>query len=183
MSKRCFCLTAALALLLSAPLLAQLPPSGGTVGVYFDEEGTVSSVSGLFSFPQLATLDAYVIAFWEATVGGASYSISGLPPSILVVTEEVPGGISIGSAFDGCGIEAGLTLPGFGFYGTPVVISHLQLLNNGLGSGMTLCVEAHCNYGEVVVSDNQANLFSASGLCGAVATESSSWGSVKNLYR
>ena len=70
-----------------------------------------------------------------------------------------------------------------GFYGTPVVISKITLFNNGLGHSMTLCVEGHCNYGEVVVSDNQANLFGADGLCGVVGADDTSWGAVKNMYR
>jgi hypothetical protein len=95
----------------------------------------------------------------------------------------VPTGINVGSAFDACGVEMGFLLPEFGFYGTPVLASHIRLFNNGLGQSMTLCVEDHCNYGAVVVADNQANLFWADGLCGVVGAEQDSWGSVKNLYR
>jgi hypothetical protein len=179
--KKCYLGALAALLLVSAPLFAQLPPSGATVGVYFDEEGTVSIIH---HFPGLSTLDAYVVVYWEAMVGGASYSMNQPPPDVLVVAEEYPDGVNIGSPFDGCGTEVGLFLPGFGFYGTPVVISHIQLLNvTPVGTNVTLCIGPHCNYGEVVVSDNQANLFSGDGLCGVVGAESTTWGAVKNTYR
>jgi hypothetical protein len=168
-------------LLVSAPAWAVLPPSGGSIGVFFDVEGTVVSLN---AFPSFTELDAYIIVYWEAMVGGAAYSIPGPPPGTMLAVEEWPDGINIGSAFDGTGCEVGLFLPGFGYYGTPVLMSHIKLFNyTGGGLSIFLCVQDHGNYADIVLSDNQSNLFSAEGYCAVVGTETSTWGAVKDMYR
>jgi hypothetical protein len=158
----------ALMLMLAAtPLLAQV----ATVGVYFDAAGT--QVSGTFNGGVDEFHQAYVVVFWEAFVGGASYQLAG---------------VQIGDPLDGCGVEIGLSSAAFGFYSTPVVITELTFwTGDQIIYDAMLCVEPHCNYSTVVVADRDAQVFEAAGLCAfltvPVANEADSWGAVKNLYK
>lgn len=173
----------ALVLVLAAtPCLAQV----ATVGVYFDQAGT--QVSGTFNGGVDEFHKAYVVVFWEAFVGGASYKLN-VDPRVSITQVSYPlEGIQIGGPLDGCGVEIGLTQPAFGFYSTPVVITDLtfwtgeQIIYDAM-----ICVEPHCNYDSVVVADRDAQIYDAEGLCAfltvPVASESDSWGAVKNLYK
>jgi hypothetical protein len=173
----------ALMLMLAAtPLLAQV----ATVGVYFDAAGT--QVSGTFNGGVDEFHQAYVVVFWEAFVGGASYQLN-VDPRVSILSKTYPlAGVQIGDPLDGCGVEIGLSSAAFGFYSTPVVITELTFwTGDQIIYDAMLCVEPHCNYSTVVVADRDAQVFEAAGLCAfltvPVANEADSWGAVKNLYK
>ncbi|MFH1843549.1 MAG: hypothetical protein ABIF77_10125 [bacterium] len=173
-------LLVAVLLLVASSSFAQYPPSGATVGVYFDLDGTESVH---YTFQPMTTIDFYVIIFWENLVGGTSYKIP-MDPRLSVAGENFADGVAIGSAFDGCGVEFGFASPQFGYFVEPVLVCTVTILNTDpLPVETVLGVVPHCHYEQVIVSDRYSNLFSADGLCAAIPTENSSWGQVKQLYR
>jgi hypothetical protein len=170
-------------LVLSLPVLAQLP----SVGIYFDEQGTQITKSIQVELPDpFLPFHAYVIVFWEAPVGGASYGLH-IDPRIELLAATYPAGVQIGDPLDGCGVEVGLSFPGFGFNGNPVLISTLLLQVEETVYDGLICVQPNCHYDDVVVADGVAVIYTACGNCGfltqVIGVESATWGSVKNLYR
>jgi hypothetical protein len=183
--KKCYGILLLVALpLLSATVMAQ-PPALPSLGIYFDQEGT--QITGTFNGGNDETYKAYVICFFEAFVGGASYSVE-IDPRLTLVNVEYPlPGIQIGSPTDGCGVEVGLTDFQFGYYHTPVVFSILTLFSGDqiIYDGL-ICVRPHCHYDAVIVADSEAQLYAACAGCGfltvPVGTETDTWGMVKHLY-
>lgn len=172
-----------LALLLAGSALAQ---PVGSIGLYADPDGTVDLAEGWgywYPHPTNNFLDVYVVIFWENMIGGASYAITPLPPGITLVAEAFEEGVSIGSAFDGCGVEFGFSQPQFGFMGTPVLVCTITVLSLTGPADLSLFVLNHCNYATPVLADRYAEIFEAEGRGLVVPTESNSWGAVKNLYR
>jgi len=172
-------------LLINANASAQYPVAEGTLFAALDEEGTEV---WYLAPPPNEVVDAYVLVRWDALIGGAAYRLEPFVPLWwALLLEEFPGGIAIGSAYDDCGVEVGLINPGFGFGGTPVVISHIQVINF---TNEVRCIDfdvvPHCRYDDAIVSDALGNLFSIMNLsthCEKVDSKTSSWGSVKNLFR
>jgi hypothetical protein len=183
--KKCYGIILLVALpLLSVSVMAQ-PPALPSLGVYLDPMGT--QITGTFNGGADEMYTAYVICFFEAFVGGASYSLN-VDPRLTLVNVQYPlPGVQIGAPTDGCGVEIGLTDAQFGFFHTPVVFSILtlwsadQIIYNGL-----ICVAPHCNYESAVVADNEAHLYAACAGCAfitiPVGTETNTWGMVKHLY-
>ena len=171
----------ALALLLAvAPAFAQ----NGTVGVYFDAKGTQSSATLNGGYDE--THNAYIVAFMENMIGGAAYQLT-MDPRITLLSETPAPGILVGNALTGC--EVGLTTPIVGFYGTPALLETLTLWTGAnLISDGQLCIGPWVGrYDTVLLSDHMGTLYPAVGLCGylsiPVATESNTWGGVKDLYK
>jgi hypothetical protein len=160
---------------------AEYPPSGGWIGVYFDPEGTNHAISG---FPPGSWHDIWVVIHWEASVGGASYRIEGIPSAVLVIEEEFFDAVAIGSAVDGCGVEVGLIHPAFGFNNTPVTISRMRLFNaSGGGAYVYINIYHHCNYDDLVVADSLSNLYTIGGNNAVIDMKTTTWGAVKDMYR
>jgi hypothetical protein len=169
-----------LTLLMASTAFAQYPPSGATVGVYFDDMGT-TAVS--YTFQPGQTKTCYVVIFWENMVGGCSFKTI-IDPTIAVVAWDFSNGVALGLPWDGCGMSFGFYDAQFGFMGTPVVVGDFTILNtNAVPYETSISVVPHCYEWNVVVSDRFGGLFTADGLCAVIPTESNSWGSVKELYR
>lgn len=177
--KKCYGLIA-LALLLSAPVLAQ----DNTIGVYFDTAGTQNTAILNGGFDELHT--AYIIGFGEMVVGGAAFKLD-MDPRITLINATFPAGVQIGTLVDG--IEIGLQFPAAGYYHTPVLLGTMTLFTNGylIAYGRLNIVPFFPNYENVTLADAGGFLFPAIGLCSwmtiPVATEESTWGGVKALYQ
>lgn len=177
MKKMVLALVVAVILALNVPVMAQ-----PTVGVFFDEDGT--QVSGTFNGQE--QFDAYVMAHWlEGVVGGASYALE-LPTGLMLTGTDYPAGAHVGEPDDGCGVELGLSQPIGGFWGNAILLTTLHLFSPITLNG-SICVIPHCHYQQVKVADANATLWDAVGQCAfvdiPVATDESTWGAVKSMYR
>jgi hypothetical protein len=180
MRKATYLASFALALMVATPLLAQT----GTVGVYYDAEGTLVSQTVDFD----SFFDVYVVAFMEARVAGVSFALQMDPKLTVVATLYPENSFHIGDPNDGCGVDIALIDPAFGFFHTPMVFAQLQLYSGLEGLDMdTICVTNNCNYDTVVLADQDGVLFPGEGLCasmdGPVPADSQTWGQVKGMYR
>jgi len=172
----------ALALLLAGSVNAQ------TIGVYWDEAGTVTTIpvgSGQGGAP---TFTGYVLVFVEDVVGGASYALQirdlddALNDELLLASAVYPDGLQIGSALTG--VEVGFSFPQYGFLGTPVLVSTLTFVNISGGQAQAaIDVLPHPAYGDAVYADGGAVLHVLSPLMDAIANENMTFGNVKSLFR
>ncbi|MFH1843550.1 MAG: hypothetical protein ABIF77_10130 [bacterium] len=180
MKKACFGVLLAL-FVMSTPVLAQTP----TVGIYFDEAGTVPVLTGYNLFQPTTVITLHVVVFWENMVGGASFAIPELNDSRLALAGfTYADGLNIGDPWDGCGVEFGFSTPQFGFLGNPVHVMSINVMNIHTEPWEPVFqVLPHCNYTSVIVADRYSTLYDAEGLSGVIPNDFSTWGELKNLYR
>ena len=173
-------------LLITLALLLAVSANAQTIGVYWDEAGTVTEIPGL-----APTFTGYVVIFAEDVVSGAAYGLQirdldlgdGGAPEILFASATYPAGLQIGNEFAG-GIEIGLTNVQYGFLGDPVVISTLEFVNiSGGVAHAAVDVLPHTTYGDALYADGGAALHALSPLADAIANEDMSFTNVKNLFR
>jgi len=179
--KKSYGLIALALLLAAAPAFAQNP----TLGLYWDLQGTQMSLNRVGGFDEPA-FNGYVIAYMENVIDGAAFKLT-VPAGVMVTGEAIPPGIMVGTALTG--VQIALTSPQFGFYGNPVLIETItfwtgaNLVPNG-----ELVVGPYTDfYQTVLLVDHLGELYVADGLTSylnvPVATENSTWGGVKDLYK
>ncbi len=174
-------------LLITLALLLAGSVNANTIGVYWDEAGTVSQNNGIgFTFT------GYVIIFVEDVVTGTAFQLQ-LDGDIAPLTITYPDGLQIGDAYAG-GVEIGMSNAQYGFLGTPVLVATMQFLNTSTDpSGVahaTVDIVPHSTYMDIIYTDGSgaiaaAPLAGGAGNTGfqAIANEDMTFGGVKNLFR
>lgn len=155
-----------------------------TVGVYFDEAGTVRDLSTNGGFG--VTHTAYImVREADMLVGGATFKLD-LDPLIMLGTATPVDALVLGSLTSG--VEMGL------YSYLPVFESDVGLLYtidlitfDNLMVDAPLSISAHPNYDDVIVADSDAYQWVSEGLISTltivVPSEERSWGDVKNFYQ
>jgi hypothetical protein len=182
----------------------------GTIGVYFDPEGTSQTVKPV----QHQILVMYVVLFAEAPVAGSAWLLEmtspqysgdlvGPPgpncqppwcpyqdPPFWLVASIPEGTVVLGDPFES-GIRQGFGTCISGFFGAPILLATIMLnpwadILGSIGVDVTVVAE---EYEGLVYADCAAQICdNVVGLTShisemIVASEHSSWGRVKALYR
>ncbi|MBU0740807.1 hypothetical protein KKG45_04480 [bacterium] len=155
-----------------------------TIGIYFDEAGTVQHIEPNGGVG--VTHTAYImIKEAEMIVGGATFKLE-IDPLIMLGSAVPVDALVLGSLTSG--VEMGLYtyMPVFGA-GTGLLYTIDLITFNNLMTDAPLTISNHPNYDYPVVADNNAYQFEADGLTSTmtivVPTENKAWGDVKNLYQ
>jgi hypothetical protein len=155
-----------------------------TVGVYFDEEGTVRDYNtnggiGVTHTAYIMIRDANMV------VGGATFKLE-LDPLIMLGSATPVDALVLGSLTSG--VEMGLYsyMPVFGT--DPGLLYTIDLMTfDNLMVEAPLTITNHPNYDEVIVADSDAFQWPSEGLVSTltivVPTDEASWGDVKSLYQ
>jgi|SaaInl8_200m_RNA_FD_contig_21_1166963_length_577_multi_9_in_0_out_0_1 hypothetical protein len=165
---------------LIATLVVVMPAlvQAATLGVYFDTDGD----SNLLINDEFVN-EAYVIAFAESMVAGAAFQMT-MDPYQQLLQSSYPDGLAIGAPLDG--VEIGFSTPVSGYYGVPVLVATLTLMQLAPGEVTNINIVNHPDYDTVVVSNNAGALFEADGLgatlSATVANDAISFGAVKSLF-
>lgn len=169
-------------MLVGTAAFAQVP---GTICVYWDEAGTIQDASEVeVGNVPLPVYTGYVIIFVEEVVSGAAYSMEVIGNEAIVISQAFPPGLQIGDALLG-GVEIGLTDPVYGFLGTPVVISTIEVLNAVYPqpAHVELVIGAPNGYTTAVYANGAAELAVLETCQAAVANEDLTFSNVKALFR
>ena len=136
-----------------------VPPQ---IGVYFDTAGTQTSAPiGAGEF-----VSAYIVATGgQFYMGGASFALEIDPNVTLVASNLSVGGVEIPSNPDlTAGVELGLYDPFFVDDDHPLLLYTLVFMVDEHPMGdMPIRVVAHPNYGDVIVAQNDGELFTTTG--------------------
>ena len=173
---RCSMIIAAV-LLCAASVSAQIAPEA-TLGVYFDQAGTLP-----YAMITDATITpVYVCAVRaEMMVGGAAFRIA-MPDWILFLGESYPDGLPIGDVMSG--LELGLTTP-LPVFGTgAAVLATIMVLPPDYPFAVIEMLP-HPSYAEPMLADSAGVLYEVDGQPGHMThpdpAEERSWGEVKSV--
>lgn len=171
-------------LLITLALLLAVSVNAQSIGVYWDEAGTVNEIPGL-----APSFTGYVIIFAEDAVRGASYGLQINPANgvggashVFFASATYPEGLQIGDPF-AAGIDVAFTDVVYGFGSTPVIVSTLTFVNisGGVAHGQIDVIPP--TSGNVEYANGTAELYPLAYETNAVANEDMTFGGVKNLFR
>ena len=173
-------LLAAFVLLLTcAPAFAQ---SYGTMGVYWNPEGTYLYPSQANDSGGGLVYRGYVVLFVEDVVRGAAFRLDFRSNEALIGETTYPAGLQIGEAWNR-GIEIGFTEPYYGFLTRPMVMCEFLVINDAYPemARFDVGVYPHPDYGAAVYADGEERIVAVELM--PVGNEAMSFGDVKSLFR
>jgi len=174
-------------LLFAALMMLAVPALSQDIGVYFDPEGMNPNLSYEAYAPgygPFSTIDAYVIGYAEALIGGGAFKLE-VTPNILPINPVYPDGINAGNLVDG--VEIAITEAVVAYYHQPVVLCSMEILFLSVGNLDEIQVLPHPSYETVVLAEASGALIPATGFTSAltplVDNDQESWGQVKSLFQ
>jgi len=155
-----------------------------TIGVYWDEAGTITTLNTNGGFG--VTHTGYImVKDAEMGVGGATFKLD-LNPDIMLGGATPADALVLGSLTSG--VEMGLYsyLPVYGS-GVGVLYTIDLITFNNLMTDAELSISNHPSYDAPIVANTTAYSFESEGLTSTltivIPTENKAWGDVKNLYQ
>jgi hypothetical protein len=158
------------------------------VGIYSDTGGT-SCTTGALAFPPTVN-NAYVIHKFSTGTNGSRWKINDTS-GIFHASATTPYGV-LGDPYTGASVAYGNCLSGsilvytlgFLYFGQPLTCGMLEMVPDPLESAGTI-VYSDCNFVKKLATGGKFYL-QADGTCqdcNEVATEETTWGTIKALYR